>query len=478
MPDRLSALDRSFLTAETPAAPMHVGWAAVFDPPPRGARPGFKELRAYIADRLDRAPRYRQRLAPVPLGLHTPRWVDDQSFDIDRHVRHAPTPDLDEAVATAMSAPLDRDHPLWECWIVEGLAGDRVGVVGKVHHCLADGLAAVELASVLVDPTPQPPPSEGAEWRPAPVPAAPLRLAEGIADRVRDELALLGTPARLLASPARIPGAVAAAKRSTAAVAHSLWPPAPGSQVLNHPISPRRHLARVARPLDDLLRIKTRFGTKLNDVVLAVCAGGVRGFLGEHGERPVRLKAMVPVSVRGEGDELGNRISFMFIGLPCEEPHPVQRLRHIHAVTAARKRSGEPSGADTVLNVIGLAPTLLQRAFTRLVASPRTFNLVVSNIPGPRAPLWMRGCELREAYPVVPLADQHALSIGFTTVRDGAYFGLYADRESLPDVDALGRHVDAATDELLGLATRSRGRRGARRASRRSPVAQPSALIS
>ena len=205
--------------------------------------------------------------------------------------------------------------------------------------------------------------------------------------------------------------------------------------------------------MDDLTRIKRTFGVKLNDVVLAASAGGVRAFLKKRGENPIRLKSMVPVNVRGSGeaDQLGNRISFMFVDLPCDEPDPVRRLRQIHAATSDRKRAGKPEGADDVVRSLGFAPSPLQRVVSRLIASPRTFNLTVSNIPGPPEPLYMHGCPLVEAYPVVPIPERHALSIGLTTVGDGAFFGLYADPESLPEVDGLADEIDLAIDELAEL---------------------------
>ena len=192
---------------------------------------------------------------------------------------------------------------------------------------------------------------------------------------------------------------------------------------------------------------------KLNDVLLAAAAGGVRRFQQAHGEAPIPLKTMVPVSVRAgeEADALGNRISFMFVDLPCDEPDAPRRVRRIHAETRDRKRAGEPEGADDLMRSVSYAPTPLRGPVSRFVASPRTFNLTVSNIPGPAQPMYMRGCRLAEAYPVVPIADRHALSIGMTTIRDGAFFGLYADPLALPDVNELAGHIDAEIDELVSL---------------------------
>lgn len=445
---RLSALDASFLAAETPTAHMHVGWAAVFDPPEAGRTPTFEQLRAHMAARLDRAPRYRQRLAFVPFGVHDPAWVDDENFDVARHVLPAEATNIDDIVAAVMSAPLERSRPLWECWIAPRLDDGRVGVVGKVHHCMVDGLAAVELAALLLDPEPEAPPAEPAEWTAAPTPGALERLGHGMVDRLRDELALVRQPVRFLSSPRRIADD---ARRALSSVAGSFAHPAQPTSALNPHLSPLRHVARTARPIDDLARVKAHFGTTINDVVLATAAGGVRRFLERHGEPAIAVKAMVPVTMRDatEARGLGNRISFLFVDLPSDEPDAVARLRAVQRTMGERKRSGEARGGDLVLNALAHTPHLVQRALTRLVASPRTFNLVVSNIPGPRAPMWMLGCRLREAYPVVPLADRHAVAIGITSLEQDAFFGLYADRKMLPDADALADAINEDLDELL-----------------------------
>jgi diacylglycerol O-acyltransferase / wax synthase len=453
MAERLSALDASFLEAETPSAHMHVGWAALFDPPEEGTPPSFEQLRDHIARRLQRAPRYRQRLAQVPLGLGSPAWIDDERFDVAHHVRASAAEDLLELAGAVMSTPLGRERPLWELWIADGLDDGRIGVVGKAHHCMVDGLAAVELASLLLDPTPEPPPEERDRWSPAPPPGAARLLVGAAADRLRQGLGVATLAARLASSPGRAVALAGRAGRAARALGHSLVPAAPGG-VLNEPLSPYRRLAAATRPFEDLKRVKRAFGVTVNDVVLAVATGGVNSYLAEHGGGCDRLKAMVPVSVRGEGaeGELGNRISFIFLDLPCGEPDPERRLRKLHAVTAERKAFGEPDGAEAVLELASYAPSLVQRALTRLVASPRTFNLVVSNIPGPPQTLYLLGCPLREAYPVVPLADRHTLSIGFTTVAGRACFGVYCDRDALPDAHLLTASLHRSLDELMELA--------------------------
>jgi WS/DGAT/MGAT family acyltransferase len=444
---RLSALDASFLAVETPTAHMHVGWVAVFSASADGRLPSFQELRDHIALRLAYAPRYRQKLASVPLGLHAPEWTDDQAFSVDRHVYWAPGP-LDDLVDEVMSIPLRRDRPLWEMWISEDSEDGRLAIVGKTHHCMVDGLAAVELASLLLDPTPEPATCEPDGWRAAPEPGGEKLLARGLRDLVGQQLDLLRWSLRVASAPVPVARQTASSALRVTRAVSNLLRAAPAS-VLNGQLSPLRRLAWTQRPLADLRIIKRAYGTTVNDVILAAVAGGMRAYLIRRGEQPVALKVMVPVSVRSADDVLGNHISFVFAELPCDEPDPVGRLYQVHATMLRCKRDGEPEGADMVLKAAARTPVAVQQTLSRLIAGPRSFNLVVSNIPGPTVPMYMLGCPLQAAYPVVPLADHHAVSVGMITVHDQACFGVYADREALPDADMLARDIDGAISELL-----------------------------
>lgn len=446
---RLTALDASFLEVESATAHMHVGWASLFAPPKTGPAPSFEELRDHVAARLARAPRYRQKLAKVPLGLNDPVWVDDPDFDIEHHVRPVRGRSFPEIIDEVLSVPLDHERPLWELWIADDLDDGRIGVVGKAHHCMVDGVAAVELSTLILDETPETPdePSDG--WRPVRKPA-PLELAiDGLAARARQ----LGGLARLPLDIVRKPAAsITTATRVLRAARSSVSPAHPSA--LNAPISSSRRLGRAHRTLDELRAVKRAHSGTINDVLLAAAAGGLRRFLIDHGEEPAPLKAMVPVSVRDDGaaGDLGNRISFVFIELPCDEPDPERRLALVRAAMSDRKAGGEPQGGDVLLGALGYAPRMLQHRAAHLVASPRAFNLVVSNIPGPPTPLYMAGCRLEEAYPVVPLADQHDVSIGMTSVAGEACFGVYADRRSVPDADELAAAIAASVDELADVA--------------------------
>lgn len=447
---RLSALDASFLAVETPTAHMHVGWVALFSPPAKGHPPPFRVLRDHIQARIGNAPRYRQKLASVPLGLHAPEWVDDPDFSVDRHVYWASGP-CHELVDEVMSVPLRRDRPLWEMWICEDTGDEQLMLIGKMHHCMVDGIAAVELSSLLLDPTPEPSACEPDGWTAVPAPDPPGLMFGAARDRLGEQLGLLRWPLRAVGSPSRAVSELAAgAPRVVRALAHSLRP-APQSS-LNMPLSPLRRLGWAQRPLDDLRKVKRCHGTTVNDVLLAAVAGGVRKLMTRLGEEPVSLKAMVPVSVRDESDVLGNHVSFVFADLPCQEPDPVRRLGRVHATMSQRKRDGEPEGADLAFKAAAYTPGVVQHAISRIFASPRTFNLVVSNIPGPPQQLYLRGCPLQAAYPVVPLADSHALSVGMTSVGDSVCLGIYADREAIPQAGQLASDIDTEIGELLATA--------------------------
>ncbi|MGO9322007.1 MAG: wax ester/triacylglycerol synthase family O-acyltransferase [Solirubrobacteraceae bacterium] len=447
---RLSALDASFLAVETPTAHMHVGWVALFEPSADQRLPSFKELRDHIARRVDRAPRYRQKLATVPLGLNAPEWIDDPAFTIERHVYWAPG-SLADLVDEVMSIPLRRDRPLWEMWICDDAPNQRLAIVGKSHHCMVDGLAAVELASLLLDPTPEPgayEPAPERHWRAESEPGGERMLARGVLDLLGQQLDLLQLPRRVVSSPGPAARQTAAGALRAIRAIDQLLRPAPTS-FLNRELSALRRLAWARRPLDDLRTIRHAYGTTINDVVLAAVAGGIRTYLLRRGEQPAALKVMVPVNVRSDEDVLGNHISFAFAELPCDDPDPLGRLYQVHASMSRCKRDGEPEGSDLVLKAASRTPVTVQQALSRLIASPRAFNLVVSNIPGPTIPMYMLGCRLQAVYPMVPLADHHAVSVGMITIHDQACFGVYADRQALPDVDMLAQDIDDAVTELL-----------------------------
>src|SRR5437870_4281256 len=273
---RLSALDASFLDVETPSAHMHLGWAASFEPR-EGSPIAFDELRARIESRLAQAPRFRQKLAPVPLGLSEPIWVDDDDFDLCRHVIRDDATELSDVVERAMSTPLERDRPLWEMWIADKLANGRIGLVGKMHHCMVDGIAAVELAALLFDTESDEETTEGG-WR-APSAQGARELARtGATATARDVASVARSLLGIATSPTRMLELGTDAVRATRVVARTLVPAA-SAPVCGEPVSPDRHLGTLARDVSDLRRVRTRFDGTLNDVLLAAVAGGLRAFV-------------------------------------------------------------------------------------------------------------------------------------------------------------------------------------------------------
>jgi diacylglycerol O-acyltransferase / wax synthase len=449
-PERLSALDASFLAIERPAVPMHVGWVALFDPPEQGRRPSVDAVLDHIAGRLARAPRYRQRLAGVPLGLHDPVWVDDDRFDPGEHLVAAEEGDLGALFDAALATPLPRDRPLWRMQVAD-LPDGRLALVGTAHHCMVDGSAVVELGNLLLDAKPDGwRAAPDATWEPAPAPGD--LLGPALVERARDAGFLLTAPARLL-SPRRLAALPGGVRRGARTLAHTLLPPAPASP-LNGAGSGRRHHVRLTRAVDEIRGLRRRLGVTPNDVMLAACAGALRRFALARDEEPQRLKAMVPADVRSARDTAatGNRISFVFLELPCDEPDPVERAAIVGRATAQRRRGGDADDLDAAFGLLARTPPPLQHALAHGFAHPRLFNLTVSSLAGPSVPRYLRACRLRTVHPAVPLAARHALSVGVVTVAGNACFGVTADPAVLPDADAFAGDLDAALDELLSSA--------------------------
>jgi diacylglycerol O-acyltransferase len=447
MPERLSPLDASFLRVETPSAHMHVGWKGIFGEreADAGGPISINELRAHILARLRHAPRFRQRLAFPPGGLGEPVWVDDERFDIAWHVRAASPPGeavsaerFDRLADRVLSTPLERRRALWEIHLVPRLEGGGSGLVMKVHHAMVDGKSAVELVLLLLDLSSEPTVHEPDGWEPARAPGGARLALDAVADSGRERLRDAVGLARTALSPGRGSRLADTLRRTALAVGEDVLRPAPPSP-WNVPIGPERVLMTQRVPIFDVLEVKRRHGVTVNDVCLAVVAGALRAAALGQGAEPLPLKVMVPVSVRSpeEAATLGNRISFVFVRLPLDEADPVARLAEIHEATRAFKESGRAAGGEVVLGAIGYLPGPLKDRAARLAASRRMYNLTVSNVPGPRVPVYLLGAELEEAYPVIPLADDHALAVGVFTYRDRVCFGCYADPEALPDAGGL-----------------------------------------
>lgn len=474
--ERLSALDGSFLRLESATEHMHVGWRGTFSVPAGGTRPQLSSLRATVASRLRFAPRCRQRLAFPPAALGEPYWVDDEDFDLDFHVRRLGDPYQPPTVARfaaladeVLAQPLDRRRPLWELYLVPHLHGGGVGLVMKMHHAMVDGLSAVALALLVFSDSPDAASPAPEEWRPRSAPRSPALALRAIGDNAGDSLRVARTLAGAATSPVSGSGRLADTLRRTAlAVGDDVLRPAPSSYV-NRPIGAARTLRGFRLPLERLLEIKHHAGVTHNDVCLAIVAGAMRAVAGREDDSSVVLKTMVPVNTRDERAQraLGNRISFGFVDLPLGRASPTVWLRSVYEQTQQLKRSRRTAGTETLLSALRFAPSPLKTYAARLAGSARLYNLTVSNVPGPRTPVYMLGAQLREAYPVVPLSEEHALSIGVFTYCGGVHFGCYADPDAFPEVDALPAAMQDAANALAS-ATRPRApvaRQPARKAS-------------
>jgi WS/DGAT/MGAT family acyltransferase len=475
---RLTSLDGSFLRVETENAHMHVAWSGLFEPRAGHSRPSVEALRAKVGARLARVPRFRQRLAFPPLRLSEPSWVDDLDFDVSRHVTTLGEPDVPvtldrfrEFTDAVLSEPLDRGRPLWHLHLIPLLEDQRAGVIFKMHHALVDGKSAVELALLLFDLEPDPAPEPDDAWRPTAPPGAARLALDAMVSNAAEPLRAARDMARITASR-KDGGLTGTLRRAALAFERDLLRSAPPSY-LNAPIGPSRMLVRHQARMAELVEAKRKAGVTLNDVCLAAVAGALRELAALRGERPHPLRVMVPVSVRGETEQqdLGNRISFAFIELPVAVASRAERLRLIHQATSSFKTSGRPAGTGSLLGAIGLLPDPLKDRAAQIASSARVFNLTISNIPGPRVPLYMLGAELSEAYPVVPLGAEHSLSVGMFSYLDHMFFGLYADPKALPEVGELPALIEAEVRGLsrLRVPKRTRGEHESRIAV---PVAQ------
>jgi diacylglycerol O-acyltransferase len=460
MPDRLSPLDVSFLYMETPTTPMHVGGVATFDPPAEGF--DYDRLVDLISERITLVPRYRQKVRFIPGRLANPVWVDDDGFDVTYHVRRSALPkpgtdaQLRELVGRLMGRRLDRNRPLWETYLVEGLEGGRVGIITKTHHAMVDGVSAVDIGTVILDVTPAPREVPKDDWRPSRPPGAASLVLGAMTDYVTRPTQALDTARSAVfdarATASKVSGVASGVLASAASIAR----PAPDLP-LNVRIGEQRRFGLAATDLDDYKLVRKAHGGTVNDVVLATVSGALRAWLLTRGEAVTPstvVRAMVPVSVRPEGSPgaSGNRISSLFVDLPVGEGNPVVRLQRVSYAMRGHKESGQSVGAQALVQMSGFAPPTVHSLGARVASSMtrRLFNLVVTNVPGPQFPLYAAGARMLSMHPVVPLAKGQALSIGLTSYDGGVFYGLNADRDAMADVDVVAQLIEESLAELVG----------------------------
>jgi diacylglycerol O-acyltransferase / wax synthase len=458
--ERLSALDVSFLYMESPSTPMHVGSVARFAPP-AGTSFDYDALCDLVSRRIGLVPRYRQKVRWVPGHLANPVWVDDEDFDIAYHVRRSALPkpgsdaQLRQLVGRLQARQLDRNRPLWEIYLVEGLADGRFAIITKTHHAMVDGISAVDIATLILDlePTPRETPED--MWIPHPGPSGLGLVADAIADSLRRPSQILDTVHSGLTDARLTAERAFGALNGVAAFARTSLKSAPSSP-LNADIGEQRRFGMAATSLDDYKRIRKSHGGTVNDVVLATVAGALRIWLLTRGESVIpstTVRAMVPVSVRsdGEGGALGNRISSYFVDLPVGEPSAVIRLHQVSYAMKGHKESGQSIGADALVRLTGFAPPTIHSAAARLGSglARRLFNVVVTNVPGPQFPLYAAGAQMVDCYPVVPLSHGQAVTIGLISYNGGVFYGMNCDRDSMPDIDVLAGCIEESLAELL-----------------------------
>lgn len=452
--ERLSAIDASFLTNESSASHMHIGGIQIFDGPP----PPYVDLVEHVRGRLDKVPRFRQRLVVPPLEAGRPLWADDVNFNLSYHIRHTALPEpggeaqLKRLAARVFSQRLDRSKPLWEMWLVQGLEEDRFALLTKTHHAAVDGIAGVDIGTVLFDFQPDPPPAEPSDgWKPHPAPSSRELVTRGLTEVAAAPLHLAERAAMAVRHPERAARRAVEALEGVGEIAGALANPAPDVP-LNVEIGPHRRFTWSRGELATFKLIKDTFGGTVNDVVLAVVTGALRSWLQGRGVRTegLELRALVPVSIRSEDErgEAGNKLAAMRGPLPVYVEDPVRRLRVVSEQMEGLKRSKQALGAEVISRFNDFAPPTLLAQAARLNFSTRLFNLLVTNVPGPQLPLYVLGRELREVFPVAFLPENHALAVAIISYNGGVGFGLLADFDSMEDVEEIAAGIDASLAEL------------------------------
>ena len=489
--DRLSPLDALFLHLEDDVNHMHVGSVGIFEGPP----PAYDDLLATIGGRLVLVPRYRQKVATVPLSLGRPVWIDDPHFSLEYHVRHSALPapggdgELRRLVGRVMGQRLDRGKPLWEIWMVEGLDDDRWAMVSKTHHCLVDGVSGAELLAVILDLSPEVPEPVADEWRPRPEPST-LRLTRDAAiDLVTSPYEQVRAVGSVLRRPRRALDAAQEVAKGSLALSSIVRPTPPTS--LNGPIGPHRRYEWTTARLADIKAIRVAHGGTVNDVVLALITRGFRDLMLARNEMtPDRvIRSLVPVSVRprsaggrAEGDgTLENKVSAMFAELPVAIDDPVERLHAISAQLDGLKESKQALAGEAITSLGGFAPAMLLTLGTRVAtrAARRLGNLdtVTTNVPGPQFPLYSCGRRLVRSGPYVPLAAPLRVGVAIFSYDGELTFGITGDYDTAPDIDVLAHGIGDGVRELLPTDGRGRSRKRPatarpKKQTRKAPAAQ------
>ena len=452
--ERLSALDASFLDVESRAAPMHVGAALIFDAKPLMLEHGgldIERLRKYTEAALDSIPRYRQRVEWVP-GFGHPVWVDDDRFNMNFHLRHTRLPlpgderSLKRLVGRLFSQHLDRSRPLWEFWAVEGVENEKFALVIKVHHCMVDGVAGVQLLEALLQINPEAVELEPKGWQARPAPS-------------RAQLILNETNHRVdgLRKLSHFMPRVRENFQGLSSVLRSGMKPAPRTPFTEQDISPYRRFDWTSFELDEVKTIKKSLGGTINDVVVATTTGAVRRFLLRRGsdvDAMEGFRTVLPVNTRKAGGlSVGNHVAMLLADLPVTERDPLERLKKVIRVTTKlKKESNQTGGTELIEDVADLTTKRLVSELYRTAMRLRTYNLIITNVPGPPFPLYMLGAQMKAIHPMVPLMQNQNLGIALFSYAGGLHWGFNADWESFPDVHEFVEDLRASFAEYKELA--------------------------
>jgi WS/DGAT/MGAT family acyltransferase len=462
-PDLIPGLDASYLELEHPGLPMHIGSVATFEGAPlRDARGRVRlaDLRRHIESRLELLPRFRQIAVPAPLRPGRWMWVDAPDFDIADHVRAASVPSPgDEAALLRRCADihaelLPRDRPLWQLYVVDGLADGSVAIIEKAHHTLVDGVAGVDVTMILMDSEPRPLPRSAVHtgWEPKPPPtlvdAARTLASDGLHGATRVVSSAL-RPASVLRDALATTRFLPVLAQMTSRAPHTSF---------NRSVGTHRRVTAIRRPLADLKAVGRDHGATLNDVVLSAVAGGLRALLVARGEDPdLVLRALVPVSLRGDDEhrDLGNRTGALFVDLPCCIEDAGARLEWLAPRTAAQKASGFAAASERLLNGFNALAPVVDLVAGPLLQHQSFVNLVVTNVPGPPDTIYVGGAAMLDAVPIVPLTGNVTVGIAVLSYAGTVTLGIDTDAIALPDVDVLAQGIESAFDELLAPATSS-----------------------
>jgi len=465
----LSFLDASFLAFEGTNTPMHIAGVAVFDATrltTASSGVDVQRIRAYVGSRLAHFPRYRQRVAYVPIENH-PIWVDDPHFDLGYHVRHASLPrpgddlQLQELCARLLERPLARSKPLWEMWVIEGLARGRFALLMKVHHCMADGIAGVELLTALLRPTPDATIDGPTDWRPRPAPSPTQLLRDELARRRKMSIALLR---RLRAMGEKSPRVGSDWEQRLKAVWQLVTASLrrPVTTPLNRRLGPHRRVHWATYDLAAFKEIRNQLGGTVNDVVLSVVSGAVRAFFARRGFAPDRVDfcAAVPVNVRSQAEQhkLGNRVSAWLVPLPIHEPRPTRRLQTLRDTSRYFKDTNQTAGTQVLMETAKWTSANLLTLGTLLLNRVQPFNMIVTNVPGPQLPLYFLDARMEAIYPQVPLFENQSLGIALFSYDGRVFWGFNGDWDALPDLDEFVKDVENSFRQLRRSARHRRRR--------------------